>query len=145
MHQVFFYTIIWRCTVKKNLKQNILKLPSKTTVYKYQHFIVATRFGLRTSSGQHLGVWGTNIFYFYNFKLFFIYTVSNMASHSTWYALSTSYLWLRELRVSNTTEIFCHNKTLIFINCCVLKASLKHFVLLLDNISIATLFKLISF
>ena len=43
----------------------------------------------------------------------------------------TSYFWMLVCRWSNNTETCCHNKILIFIQCCcVFTVSLKHFVLL---------------
>ena len=45
----------------------------------------------------------------------------------------TSYLWMLAWRWSNEMETCCHNKMLIFINCCcVVTIILKHSVLLLE-------------
>jgi len=55
----------------------------------------------------------------YGFKLFYIHPVSNMGSHSTRYALFVPrYLWMLAWRWCNMTETCCHNKILIFIQCC---------------------------
>jgi hypothetical protein len=45
---------------------------------------------------------------------------------------SVSYLWMLVWRWSNNAETRCHNKIPIFIHCCVLMVTLKHFVLPLE-------------